>query len=203
VRLAVRREKGMDFIMKEIYKIIYELAKPFLNTRKNDIHIEISVSYAYKLLEKEAGDSDVVIPAVLLHDLGWWQLSEELQRRAFGPQFDKELSRVHEVEGVRMAKEILEKVNYEINRMEEILLIIDGHDSRLEAISQNDRIVKDADKLFRFSPRGFEIDSERFGIEPNKYRKWLSDSVEEWFFTPTAKLFAREALQFLEVTEAR
>lgn len=184
--------------MEETHKLIYEMAKPFLNTRKNDIHIEISLSYAFKLLEKEAGDSNVVIPAVLLHDLGWWQVPEDMQLKAFGPQFDRELRRVHEVEGVKMARKILEKVNYEISKTEEILLIIDGHDSRLEAISQNDRIVKDADKLFRFSPRGFEIDYKRFGIERNKYRKWLNKSVEEWFFTPTAKLLAREALKVLE-----
>jgi len=144
--------------MVESHQLIYELAKPFLNTRKNDIHIEISLSYAFTLLKREAGDHDIVIPAVLLHDLGWWQVPEKLHLKAFGPQYDRELRRVHEVEGVKMARKILEKVNYEVSKMEEILLIIDGHDSRLEAISQNDCIVKDADKLFRFSPRGFEID---------------------------------------------
>jgi len=184
--------------MEEIYQLIYELAKPFLNIRKNDIHIEISLNYAFSLLEKEDGDSDIVIPAVLLHDLGWWQVPEDLHLKAFGPQFDRELRRLHEVEGVKMAREILEKFNYEVSKMEEILLIIDGHDSRLEAISQNDRIVKDADKLFRFSPRGFKIDCERFGVDHNKYRTWLNKSVDEWFFTPTGKLLAREALKVLE-----
>ncbi|MCG9969421.1 HD domain-containing protein [Pelotomaculum terephthalicicum JT] len=183
--------------MEKIYNKIYELVKPFLNTRKNDIHVEISLSFALKLLEKEAGDPEVVIPAVLLHDLGWWQVPEELQLKAFGPQLDRELQRIHEVEGVRMAREVLGKFNYEESKMEEILLIIDGHDTRLEAVSQNDRIVKDADKLFRYSPRGFEIDAERFGIKRNQHRKWLSECIEEWFFTPTAKLFAREALQVL------
>ena len=185
-------------MMKENHELIYDLAKPFLNTRKNDIHIEISLDYALKLLEKEGGDADIVIPAVLLHDLGWWQVPENLQLKAFGPQFDRELRRIHEVEGVKMAREILVKANYEISAMEEILTIIDGHDSRLEAVSQNDRIVKDSDKLFRFSTRGFEIDYRRFGIERNKYRIWLSKSVDEWFFTPTAKMLAREALTVLE-----
>jgi HD superfamily phosphodiesterase len=149
-------------------------------------------------LEKEIGDTDIIIPAVILHDLGWWKVPEDLHLQAFGPQFDWELRRRHEVEGVKMAKEILEQVNYATAKIEEILLIIDGHDSRLEAMSQNDRIVKDADKLFRFSPRGFAIDHQRFGIERNKYWKWLSECVDEWFFTPTAGLFAREALKVLK-----
>jgi len=184
--------------MEESHQLIYEWAKPFLNTRKNDIHIEISLAYAFKLLETEAGDADIVIPAVLLHDIGWWRVPEDMQLKAFGPQFDRELRRVHEVEGVKMAGEILKKVNYEAGKTEEILLIIDGHDSRLEAISQNDRIVKDADKLFRYSPRGFTIDYRRFGIERNKYRKWLHKSVDEWFFTATGKMLAREALAVLD-----
>jgi len=185
--------------MREIHKKIYELAKPYLNTRKNDIHIEISLDYALKLLEKEAGDSDVVIPAVILHDLGWWQVPEELQLRAFGPKAtDKKLNRLHETEGVSIASEILKNVGYDNDKTSEILAIIDGHDSRLEAISQNDQIVKDADKLFRFSPRGFEINTERFGMVHDQNWKRLYKNVEEWFFTPTAKIFAWEALKVLE-----
>ncbi len=97
-----------------------------------------------------------------------------------------------------MARDILEKVGYDQGKMDEILAIIEGHDSRLEAISRNDQIVKDADKLWRFSTRGFEIDAGRFGVERDKYRNWLGECIEEWFFTPTAKLIAREALQVLE-----
>jgi len=152
-----------------------------------------------KLLEKEAGDSDVVIPAVILHDLGWWQVPEELQLRAFGPKAtDKKLNRLHETEGVSIASEILKNVGYDNDKTSEILAIIDGHDSRLEAISQNDQIVKDADKLFRFSPRGFEINTERFGMVHDQNWKRLYKNVEEWFFTPTAKIFAWEALKVLE-----
>ncbi len=37
--------------MEKINELIYELAKPFLNTRKNDIHFENCLSFAFKLLE--------------------------------------------------------------------------------------------------------------------------------------------------------
>jgi len=186
-------------MLTEIHKKIYELARPFLNTRKNDVHIEISLDYALKLLEAESGDPDVVIPAVILHDLGWWSVPEEMQLKAFGPKATNlELNRLHETEGVKMAGDILVKVGYDKDKTDEILAIIDGHDSRLEAITQNDQIVKDADKLFRFSPRGFEIDAERFGMARDQLWIRLSKLVEEWFFTPTAKKFAWEALRALE-----
>ena len=72
----------------------------------NKIHTEISTQFAYRLLEiEEAGDEDIVIPAILLHDVGWSQVPEELQLKAFGPKATlPEWNRVHEVEGVRIAR---------------------------------------------------------------------------------------------------
>ena len=34
--------------------------------------------------------------------------------------------------------------------VEEVVAIIDGHDSRRHALSRNDELVKDADKLWRY-----------------------------------------------------
>ena len=77
----------------QIYEIIYALAKPYLNTRKNDIHVESSYRFALQLLKDEPGDPEVVIPAIICHDLGWITLTEELQLKAFGPVFDPDLRR--------------------------------------------------------------------------------------------------------------
>ena len=86
--------------MEEIYARIWELARPLLNTRYNQQHIEIAYHCALRLLESEEGDEAIVIPAVILHDVGWIQVPEELQLSAFGPKArDKELNRVREVEG--------------------------------------------------------------------------------------------------------
>ena len=38
--------------------------------------------------------------------------------------------------------------------VEEVVAIVDGHDSRLHALSRNDELVKDADKLWRYSVTG-------------------------------------------------
>ena len=62
---------------------------------------------------------------------------------------------MHEVEGVKIAGDILKKVNYEADRIEEILKIIDGHDSRKEANTLNDRIVKDAENSSVIPRKGF------------------------------------------------
>lgn len=180
--------------MRDIDFRILELASPYLKTRKNDIHTDISYNFALKLLESEPGDYDVVIPAILCHDVGWSKLTEDLQLKAFGPTFDPELRRIHEEHGVFLAGEILRQVGYDPQKTAEILDIIDGHDSRLTALSDNDKLVKDADKLFRFTPVGFQIDVDRFGVDMSDYRKYLSEKIEEWFFTETAKSLAYEEL---------
>ena len=183
--------------MSTIYAEIYALARPYLNTRKNDIHVEISHRFAWRLLEDEPGDPEIVIPAIICHDLGWIKLPEHLQLKAFGPGFDPDLRRIHEVEGVRLAREILRRVGYSPDKTVEILDIIDGHDSRDQAISDSDRIVKDADKLFRFTPTGLAIDSERFCKDWESHLQWTTGLIDCWFFTHTGKQLAR-----LELSQA-
>jgi HD superfamily phosphodiesterase len=182
--------------IKPVYQTIFQLAKPYLNTRHNEIHAERSMQYGYRLMETEGGNESVIIPAIILHDVGWKKVPEALQLKAFGPKASMpELIRVHEKEGVRIAGDILVKVNYDNEKTTRILEIIGGHDSRKESISLDDRIVKDADKLWRCSKEGFNIDNERFeqtyveGL--NRLRKYLS----RWFFTDTANRLAREELQ--------
>jgi HD superfamily phosphohydrolase YqeK len=181
---------------RPVFRQIYQLAQPYLSTRHNDVHTEMSMQFAYQLMSAEGGQESIVIPAIILHDVGWKKVPEELHLKAFGPKATMpELNRVHEVEGVKIAKDILEKVNYDVEEMTQILEIIGGHDSRKQSISLNDRIVKDADKLWRYSREGFDIDNERFGesyaVGLNRLRKYLP----VWFFTSTARKLAREELQ--------
>ena len=181
--------------MKPIYQRIYEHAKPYLRTRKNLIHTKIALRYALKLLNHEKGQEDVVIPAVLLHDVGWKTIPEKLHLTAFGPNpSNPKLARVHEIEGAKIAGIILEKLRYPPKKVKEICQIIRGHDSRKRPISQNDRIVKDADKLTRYSPKGMAIDLDRFHIPRREYLVFLEATIDDWFLTPTGKRIARKEI---------
>jgi HD superfamily phosphohydrolase YqeK len=182
--------------MRETFKQIRRLAEPYLDTRKNNIHTDVPTEFVFKLLEREGGDEDVVIPSLILHDVGWNRVPEELHLKIFGPKaISPELNRMHEVAGVEIAKEILKKVNYDKGKTEEILKIIDGHDSRKEAVSLNDKIVKDADKLWRYSKEGFYIDIERFGETLEEGIERITSTLDKWFFTDSAKEIAREELR--------
>ena len=178
-----------------VFDRIYQIAFPYLQTRSNEIHIAVSKRFGESLLLKQKGDPEVVIPAILLHDVGWGKLTVEMQNKAIGPGNDKVLNRIHEVEGVKIATNILAEVNYDKIKSAEIINIIDGHDSRLISISDNDMIVKDSDKLFRFTSEGFIFYLNFKETSVKERLSWLESKVDSWFFTQTAKFMALEELK--------
>jgi HD superfamily phosphodiesterase len=150
-----------------------------------------------KLLKSEKGDEDVVIPAVLLHDVGWKMIPAKLHLTAFGPNpSNPKLTRIHEVEGAKIAGAILKDLQYPFQKIKEICRIIRGHDTRKRPISRNDRIVKDADKLWRYSRKGMAVDLDRFQIPRREYLIFLEAITNHWFLTPTGREVARREMSF-------
>lgn len=189
--------------MEGIYGKLYRLAGPYLDTRENDLHTRIAYSFALKLLEAEGGDEKIVIPAVLLHDVGWKAVPEELQLKAFGPgKYDLEINRIHEVEGAKIARELLQQAGYDPALVDQITEIILGHDSRQEAISHNDAMVKDSDKLWRFSREAIRVDAQRFRVDSVAHVVWLGRQIDGWFLTATGKkmALAEHKLRLLELS---
>jgi HD superfamily phosphohydrolase YqeK len=180
-----------DFQLAKIapeFRSIFKRALPFLQTRNNTIHTYIVYQYALFLLRKEPGSPEIVIPAALLHDVGWSAIPEEKQLAAFGPAVkDPELRRQHEIQGAAIARDILKAEGYEPGLIPEIVSIIEFHDTTRDAHSLNDAITKDADKLFRLSRVGFSMDSQRFHLDPVSYIGYLVGQIDQWFLTRTGK----------------
>ena len=181
--------------MDQMHVRLFELASPYLDTRENLEHTRIAYEFAEKLLGEEEGDPTVVFPAIILHDIGWKYVPENLLSTAYGPgTIDEVLNRVHEVEGARVAGEILAGVNYPLHLADEITEIILGHDSRKHAISKNDAVVKDADKLWRYSDHGMRAFTERFGMPPRQVLDRLGKALDGWFLTAAGRRMAVEQL---------
>ncbi len=174
------------------YAPVYELARPYLDTRDNDVHVQISFRFATQLVSAyPLANERVVLPAIILHDIGWKTVPEELQNSAFGPRMTRpDLQRQHEIEGARMAGDIIDELGNLADVRDEIVEIIEGHDTRVEALSLNDQLVKDADKLWRFSIEGTRIDSIRFEIPWHDYVGWLAREIDGWMFTEEGKRLA-------------
>lgn len=181
--------------MQPVFEKIWRMALPYLQTRNNESHTRIAMTFAKALLQAEGGDEDIVIPAVILHDVGWSRVPETLHLQAFGPRATlPEVNRVHETAGVEIAAAILEAVGYPPDKTKEITAIIEGHDSRPEGRSLNDSLVKDADKLWRYSEDGITVNRSRFDFSWEAMCFRLQSMIDEWFLTPSGRSMARQEL---------
>jgi hypothetical protein len=113
-----------------------------------------------------------------------------------------ELLKIHEDKGAVIARRILENVNYPPDRIASIIAIVLGHDSRRQPLDINDKIVKDADQLSRFSPYlWFMLD--RVGMTAPEICDALETRIPSWFHLPLSlQLAQRElALRRQEIAE--
>lgn len=172
---------------------IWRLAAPYLGVRSNDAHTLYSYGLARALVDLHPdADPEVVLPAILLHDTGWSQVPPDDVLAAIAPGGNRpDLVLLHEKEGARIAQEILEDVGHDTDRVGEIVGIVDGHDSRREALSLNDALVKDADKLWRLTPHGVDTVMDWFGLSREQAHRLIGSRVHDHLFTDAARAIAR------------
>ncbi len=187
-------------------------ARPFLDVRNNDEHTLVAYGVALMLL-KELPDvrPDVVLPAILLHDVGWKRVPQDLLLEAIGRTPSRpDLVRDHELYGVAIAREILERHRPDGVDIDAVLAIIDGHDTTRDARSPEDAVVKDADKGWRTTPHGMRIIRGWYGWTVAEYIDMVSTVSNPRLLTApgramaegfTASLRAEQSLsQYLEQT---
>jgi HD superfamily phosphodiesterase len=177
---------------------IRALAEPYWQTRSNEIHVPESFELAQRLLaEHPEADADVVLPAILLHDCGYFLVPEEdhMKGLAGAPVgWEPDITRRHEIEGARLAGEILAQVGYDPALIVRIQEIVDGHDSRAEALSLEDALVKDADKLWRFTPSGVRICHGWMNRTPEDFMDFVESRIDDWMLTDAGRALAYETL---------
>lgn len=182
--------------MKEIFNKIWELALPHQDKRDDPGHAEVALRYATELVISEKGNEDVVIPAIILHDVGYSQLPKERRLTVFNMGARDEDKRAvvfeHQIESIKLAAKILRKVNYPEDLTDEILEIISQHDTREGFISKNEGIVRDADKLWRTSREGHVAAETRAKAREAERYKNIEEGIKKpnYFYSETARQMA-------------
>ncbi len=156
---------------------------PETRSRGNDIHLPISLAYAERLCDcfPEA-DSLVVRVAILLHDTGWGRVDESrIISEGFRGDWRKaDIRFEHERQSCLIADEVLPDLGYSPEFVEDVKKIIDGHDTRPEAHSLEDAMMRDADRLWRFTTAGIALASGWFSMDPAPYTdRLLAEIVPE------------------------
>ncbi len=186
----------MNGLLIECDTPIWLAAKPWLDVRSNDEHTLISYRLARALLhEHREVEERVVLRAILLHDIGWKMFPEELLAQAVGPAPRyPELHRAHEIESVRIARAELQRLAIPDVDAERVIAIIDGHDTRPQALSPEDALMKDADKLWRFTGHGIAALSDWFRTPPKETVAMLESFVLPKLITGSARTMAQALL---------
>ena len=143
--------------MKKNYKEIWNLAKPYYKIgRPMDIdHIEWMMQDALLVCEKEKIDETLLLPLVILHDVGYAKVPKD-------NPFKIDLRKAHMLAGTIIAKKILEKVEYPKEKIDKIAYFISVHDNWAlgdNEIYSNDIILgvfHDLDFIWMATPIGFK-----------------------------------------------
>lgn len=171
---------------------IWGRARDLLAVRDNDSHTLYSLSLAAALCDGHPqADPGVVLPAIMLHDIGWSQVDPGLVLSAIAPGGGRpDLVLQHEKEGARLASDILESLGVDTLVIAQVAAIVDGHDSRAHALNPDDEIVKDADKLWRLTPHGLDTIMDWFGLHRGQALRLCASRVLGKLFTPEATTMA-------------
>jgi hypothetical protein len=152
------------------YDPVWRAAEPYMRARKNDVHIPLSFDWAVRLLDHfPQADRDVCLLAILLHDIGWWAIDmETIIEQGFRSDniLQSDVRYRHEAESVRLATDVLRQTGWPEDIIAQVCEIIDGHDTRPDPRHLNDRIVRDADKLWRYEVTGTAVGCDWFGEIP-------------------------------------
>ncbi|MGQ9515024.1 MAG: HD domain-containing protein [Thermoproteota archaeon] len=120
-----------------VFEYIRKRCEVFLrHSHHSKAHVERVYNLAIRIAREEKADLDVVKAAALLHDIA----------RAME---DEGKIEDHSVEGAKMARKILEEVDFPEHKVDEVLHCIEVHRFRKgsEAKSLEAKILQDADRL--------------------------------------------------------
>ncbi|GAA3666875.1 hypothetical protein GCM10022237_28600 [Nocardioides ginsengisoli] len=180
------------YVLDDAHAAIWERAVPYLTVRDNDAHTIYAYGLGRALLDLTPdADPDVVLPAILLHDTGWSQVPEPEILEAIAPGGGRpDLVVRHEKEGARIARAILTDVGWDAARAERVIAIVDGHDTRRAAISLDDALMKDADKLWRLTPHGVDTVMGWFGLTRDEAHRLIASRVHDHLLSDAGRALA-------------
>jgi HD superfamily phosphodiesterase len=177
--------------MQEKYQEIWSLALPYLKkgVRKDFvIHTKGVVRAMGYLLEKEKGDEDVLLPAAILHDVGWAKVPKELQK-SNNDDDQYQALKLHIKYAPEIIKEILTKLNFKQERIKEIIEIVIAHKFQ-DPEDFNKRLLIDADTLSDAFKEQFYNDVKAYNSTPQRTYEFRKKNT---FYTKSAKeLFDKE-----------
>lgn len=187
--------------MKEIFKQIWKKAELMQDLRDDKGHAKIVTGFAEKLCNIFKANEMIVTPTAILHDIGYYGMDKNILKNLMVGKLSKEeIKRIkdeHMKKGAELAENILKKLNYNPKFVKIIVNIIKNHDSEGVGFSIEEKIIRDADKLWRYSKEGFDLDVKRRNCKSIEWYNYLLKNLEKenYFQTEEAKKIAIDELK--------
>jgi HD superfamily phosphodiesterase len=155
-------------------------------------HTRAVVANGKILLAKEGGNPRVVIPTLILHDIGWGRVdfSDFIAAPAEAKR-DVESVHLHMQYGAQLASDILNHLGWDEESIRKITSIIAVHDIPEKVLALDDldaTLVFEADWLDKYVP---ERQNRYFGVVPDRaelkeIKEYLKGNRSRWFRTKTS-----------------
>jgi hypothetical protein len=173
--------------MDKKYNKIWCLALPYLKKGKRKdfvVHTKGVVRAMEMIFEKEKADRDSLIPAAILHDVGWAKVSLKMQKSWMKKMEKIRGEELHLEYAPPIVKEILEKNKYSRGKIKTITEIILAHKFQ-NPKSPDKRLLIDADNLADAFQKQFYSDAKTYKVTLEENYKWRKKNNK--FYTKIAK----------------
>ncbi|MEM3403793.1 MAG: HD domain-containing protein [Nitrososphaeria archaeon] len=188
---------------QELEEKLKEICKKYLtDSRPGDWeHTLRTVEWVKYIMSQEGGDKDILLPAAYLHDIGWhFSLPKEMRNKNLNSVENlKTYFKGHLEYGPKMAKEILQRLNYPPDKVQRIVYIISIHDLPELVKEKEEVILMEADRLDRFGRAGLERSRKLFlAFDVKSIVKRYEMESSSWFCTETSKKVFKNLLKEME-----
>jgi hypothetical protein len=177
--------------MKKEFKLIWKLASPYLKKgiRKDFVlHTKGVIRAMDLLLKKEGGNRDILIPASIVHDVGWSRIPAKLQRSRKNVERLRAM-KLHIKYAPAIIQKILKKTGYPQKDIKLISDIVVAH-KFCKPRNFKKRLLIDADTLAESLKDQFYNDIKSYGVSPEEGYKFRMNNQ---FYTKTAtEIFEKE-----------
>ncbi|MBR9702248.1 HD domain-containing protein [Candidatus Pacearchaeota archaeon] len=178
--------------MKEIHKDIWDLALPYLEKGLRKDLVTHS-KYVFKcmeiLLKNEGGNKNILIPAAILHDVGWSKVPPEIQINWRNSEDKIKGERLHLEYAQQIIREILGKTGYHEDETNRIIDIVVAH--KFQDPNELDKqLLIDADSVADAFKKQFYSDAKAYDSTPEELYNFRKKNK---FYTKTARrIFEKE-----------
>ena len=175
------------------YQEVWDLALPYLHkgVRKDFvIHTQGVVRAMELLLEKEEGDTAVLLPAAILHDVGWAEVPHDIQHNWRDPTDKRKGEKLHLIYASEIISDILKKLGYRDHQIDRIIEVVRAHKFQ-DPSELEKQLLIDADGVSDAFKDQFYRDIEIYENTPEQFYEFRMRDCK--FYTVTAKeIFERE-----------